>query len=314
MLNRGKQRPEPQNCREYLDIRFDMSSEYFSKYLDEIGKYPLLSNQRENELCNIIQRGRVKNASAAEAAAAEESRSELARHNLRLVVSVAKRFREGIMTIEEMTFVGNVGLMEATKRFNGTLLKVRFSTYAFYYIQHSIYDALWRGRLIRTPLKHASVWQRLRKSQSFQDDQGTQDVEKLHLETGIPIGRIRGVLKHQCLVLSLDDSVLDGSGENIAAVLPSDSETPEMIVCNQEELVNLANALTILTDRERMVILHRFAMNDHEFKHLEQLAADFGVTRERVRQVGILALRKLRAHFETTSASFQESEVARSVR
>ena len=77
-----------------------MSSEYFSKYLDEIGKYPLLSAQRENELCDIIQHGRVENASAAEAAAAEESRSELARHNLRLVVNVAKKFREGVMTIE----------------------------------------------------------------------------------------------------------------------------------------------------------------------------------------------------------------------
>jgi RNA polymerase nonessential primary-like sigma factor len=289
-----------------------MSSEYFSKYLDEIGKYPLLSAEREIELCKIIQRGRGSSASAAEAQASEESRSELTRHNLRLVVSVASSFRDSIVTMEEKTFAGNVGLMEATKRFKGPELNARFATYAFYWIQPAIRDAIRRARFIRTPVRHGGVWQRLHQAPSYQDDQISQDVDKLHLETGIRANLIRRVLKYQCPVVSLDKTVLDNSGEGIEAVLPDDSETPATIFCKHEELVNLADALTTLTHRERVVVLHRFGMDGHEFKRLEQLAADFGVTRERVRQIGILALRKLRSHFKTVNECLYESDVPRS--
>jgi RNA polymerase primary sigma factor len=289
-----------------------MSSEYFSKYLEEIGNYPLLSAERETDLCEIIERGRRPNASGAEAQASETARSELARHNLRLVVSVAKRFRDSILPMEDLIFAGNVGLVKATKRFNGTLFKARFSTFAYYWILQSIHDALWRGRLIRTPMRHAGVWQRLREAHSFREDQVSQDVEQLHLETRIPEHTIRLVLKHQCLFISLDKPAVDSSDEGIGAVIPSDSETPATIFGNQEKLVNLADALILLTPRERIVISHRFGLNGLEFKKLEKLAADFGVTRERVRQIMELALDKLREKFETLGDCFHESEVGKS--
>jgi len=275
-----------------------MSSEYFSNYLAEIGNYPLLSAQRELELCEIIRSGLIPGATASEALASAESQSELARHNLRLVVSVAKKYREGILTLEEMTFAGNIGLMEATKRFKGSSLEVRFSTYAHYWIQQSILEALWRGRLIRTPILHAGVLKCIREARSFNEDEVPQDIEKLHSETGVPTRRIRGVLIHQCTVESLDRCVLDESDGDIESALPSDSKTPAMIMGDQDDLSNLADALKTLTHRERVMVFHRFAMNNHEFKQLHQLAADFGVSGERVRQIVILALSKLRTNFE----------------
>ena len=131
-----------------------MSSEYFTDYLDEIGKLPLLAREREIELGQIIQRGLAPSASRAEMEPSQEARTELARHSLRLVVSIAHRFRDPRLDLEELTFAGNVGLIEATKRFNGGEFRARFSTYAVFWIQMKIRDALWRARLIRTPVRH----------------------------------------------------------------------------------------------------------------------------------------------------------------
>jgi len=126
-----------------------MSSKYFSNYLEEIGDVPLLPPEREIELSRIIQRGLAPNAGTAEIRASENGRTELAHHNLRLVVSIARTFGDSCLTLEEMTFAGNVGLIEAAKRFKGES-RARFSTYAFYWIQVTIRVAIRRARLIRT--------------------------------------------------------------------------------------------------------------------------------------------------------------------
>jgi RNA polymerase primary sigma factor len=272
-----------------------MSSEYFTDYLDEIGKVPLLTREREIELSQIIQRGLAPSASGAEMEASQEARMELSRHNLRLVVSIAHGFRDSSLTLEELTFTGNVGLMEAAKRFDGSEFQARFSTYAFYWIEMRIRDALWRARLIRTPKRHAQVYQRLRQAHSFREEQMVQDLYELHQETGISTKLIRRVLNEQCLIISLDNPAFDDHDDGIEATLPSDSKTPAVVVSSQEELLDLEEAVILLTPRERFVICHRFCLNGSAFKTLDQIAAHYRVSRERIRQIQNLALRKLRA-------------------
>lgn len=271
-----------------------MSSEHFTDYLDEIGKVPLLPREREIELSHIIRRGLSPRANPAEIGASHEARIDLVRHNLRLVVSVAHRFRGPRLDLEELTFAGNVGLMEAAKRFCGDEFQTRFSTYAVWWIQMRIRDALWRARLIRTPVRHGQDYQRIRQAPSFRDEQIVQDLYRLHQETGIRMERIKRVLKEQYLIISLDSPVFDDDVEKVEATLPGDSKTPAEIVSSEGELLDLAEAVSLLTPRERFVICHRFAINGHKFRTLEQIATHYGVSRERVRQIQKLALEKLR--------------------
>ena len=191
-----------------------MSSKYFSNYLVEIGDVPLLPLEREIELSQIIQRGLVPNASTAEIRASENGRTELAHHNLRLVVSIARTFAYSSLTLEEMTFAGNVGLMEAAKRFKGES-KARSATYAFYWIQATIRVAIRSARLIRTPERRARVLQRIRTAWSFREDQSAQDLDILHHETGISTVVIQRVLRDQCMIISLDRPMHDDSDEGI---------------------------------------------------------------------------------------------------
>ena len=132
---------------------------------------------------------------------------DLALHNLRMVVSIARTFRSSSLTLEETTSAGNLGLMEATKRFKGSF-HARFSTYAFFWIQMTIRVAIRRARLIRTPERRARVVQRIRQAWSFREDQSAQDLDKLHRETRISKEMIKRVLRDQCMIISLDRPVL----------------------------------------------------------------------------------------------------------
>ena len=119
-----------------------MSSEYFTDYLDEIGKLPLLTREREIELSQIVQRVLAPSASGAEMEASQRARKELAQHSLRLLVSIAHRFRGPRVSLEELTFTGNVGWMEAAKRFDGGEFQARFLTYAVFWIEMRVRDAI----------------------------------------------------------------------------------------------------------------------------------------------------------------------------
>ena len=271
-----------------------MSSKYFSNYLVEIGDMPLLPPEREIELSQIIQRGLVPNASTAEIRASENGRTELAHHNLRLVVSIARAFGYSSLTLEEMTFAGNVGLMEAAKRFKCES-KARFATYAFYWIQATIRVAIRSARLIRTPERRARVLQRIRTAWSFREDQSAQDLDILHHETGISTEVIQRVLRDQCMIISLDRPMHDDSDEGIEVILPTDEETPAEIVSHQEDLSELAKAVSSLTPREKHVVCSRFGINTDKIETLKQIGSCYGLSFERIRQIETLALEKLRS-------------------
>jgi RNA polymerase primary sigma factor len=283
-----------------------MSSKYFSNYLVEIGDVPLLPPEREIELSQIIQRGLAPNASTAEFRASENGRTELALHNIRLVVSIARTFAYSSLTLEEMTFAGNVGLMEAAKRFKGES-KARFATYAFYWIQATIRVAIRSARLIRTPERRARVLQRIRTAWSFREDQSAQDLDTLHQETGISTEKIKRVLRDQCMIISLDRPMHDDSGEGIEAILPTDEVTPAEIVSHQEVLSELAKAVSLLTPREKHVVCSRFGINTDKIETLKQIGSCYGLSFERIRQIETLALEKLRSSLDMPGGRRAES-------
>ena len=283
-----------------------MSSKYFSNYLVEISDVPVLPHEREIELSQIIQRGLAPNASTAEFRASENGRTELAHHNLRLVVSIARTFGYSSLTLEEMTFAGNVGLMEAAKRFKGES-KARFATYAFYWIQATIRVAIRSARLIRTPERRARVLQRIRTAWSFREDQSAQDLDTLHQETGISTEKIKRVLRDQCMIISLDRPMHDDSGKGIEAILPTDEVTPAEIVSHQEVLSELAKAVSLLTPREKHVVCSRFGINTDKIETLKQIGSCYGLSFERIRQIETLALEKLRSSLDMPGARRAES-------
>ena len=283
-----------------------MSSKYFSHYLVEIGDVPLLPPEREIELSQIIQRGLAPNASLAEIRASENGRVDLALHNLRLVVGIARTFHNSCLTLEEMTFAGNVGLMEAAKRFKGES-KARFSTYAFYWIQVTIRVAIRNARLIRTPERRARVLQRIRKAWSFREDQSAQDLDTLHHETGISTEKIKRVLRDQCMIISLDRPMQDDSSEGIEVVLPTHEETPAEIVSHREDLSELAKAISLLTPREKHVVCSRYGINTDKIETLKQIGSCYGLSFERIRQIETLVLEKLRSSLEIPGDRCAES-------
>lgn len=283
-----------------------MSSKYFSNYLVEIGDVPLLPPEREIELSQIIQLGLASNASKAEIRASESGRAELAHHNLRLVVNIARTFGYSSLTLEEMTFAGNVGLMEAAKRFKYES-KARFATYAFYWIQVTIRAAIRSARLIRTPERRARVLQRIRTAWSFREDQSAQDLDILHRETGISTAVIQRVLRDQCMIISLDRPMHEDSGEGIEVILPTDEETPAEIVGHEEDLSELAKAVSLLTPREKHVVCSRFGINTDKTETLKQIGSCYGLSFERIRQIETLALEKLRSSLEMPTGRRAES-------
>ena len=274
-----------------------MSSPFFSKYLSEIGNIPLLTPEREAELGRIAQIGLRSGATGAQNRASEEARNELIRRNLKLVVSIANRFLSCGLTLEEMTFDGNQGLTEAAKRFNPFLFQNRFSTYASFWIQQAIRQGIQRAHTVRVPSRRANQLRHIFECRSFVEDGRDQDVETIHQETGIPRQRITRILNHPCTVVSLNLPRGD-SDEGIEAVISDGSESPAELAMTKEELELLRIVLSELSPVEQHIVCSRFGIQLEETATLDSLAEDYGVSRERIRQIEKHALQILRRKLE----------------
>ncbi len=263
-----------------------MSSQYFSAYLSEIGKAPLLSREREVELSQVIQAGLTEKATPAERRASGEAQMELALHSLRLVVNLARRFQDRTLSLEDTTFAGNVGLMTAAARFDAARFKTRFSSFAYHWILQAIREATYRARVIRIPRRRIKTLQQI------------EDPQEVAFEAGLVRALALDVLKGHCLVISLDLPVHEGSDEKLGAALPSECQSPDEIISRQEELLKLAKAVAALPPREQHVVCARFGINGQSCQTLQQLADAYGVSREMVRKIQRVAVTRLRDSLE----------------
>lgn len=271
---------------EEVDILEGVSTEDpVRMYLKEIGNVPLLTSEQEVNLAKRVEVGD------------EEAKKALTEANLRLVVSIAKKYVGRGMPFLDLIQEGNMGLMKAVDKFDYTK-GYKFSTYATWWIRQAITRGIAdTGRTIRVPVHMVeTINKTLRMTRQLLQELGREPTpDEVADRLGVPVSRVREVLKISRDPVSLDtpigeedDSHLGDFIEDDTALSPADSATFSML---REEL---ANALESLTDRERQVVKLRFGLEDGRARTLEEVGREFNVTRERIRQIEAKALRKLR--------------------
>ncbi|OFK19594.1 RNA polymerase subunit sigma [Aerococcus sp. HMSC072A12] len=254
-------------------------------YLKEIGRVSLLTADEEVALAKRIEEGD------------PIAKQELAEANLRLVVSIAKRYVGRGMSFLDLIQEGNMGLMKAVEKFDYTK-GFKFSTYATWWIRQAITRSIAdQARTIRIPVHMVETINKLvRIQRQLLQDLGREPTpEEIGAEMDLPTEKVRNIMKISQETVSLetpigeeDDSHLGDFIEDNEAMSPEDFTSQEML----KEQLN--EVLDTLTDREENVLRLRFGLEDGQSKTLEQVGKQFGVTRERIRQIEAKALRKLR--------------------
>jgi RNA polymerase primary sigma factor len=254
-------------------------------YLKDIGRVPLLTAEDETELAEKIRQGD------------EEAKRKLAEANLRLVVSIARRYVGRGMLFLDLIQEGNMGLMKAVEKFDHTK-GYKFSTYATWWIRQAITRAIAdQARTIRIPVHMVETINKLvRVSRQLLQEYGREpDAEEIARVMELSADKVREIMKIAQEPVSLEtpvgeenDSHLVDFIEDREVLAPADSAAYKML---QEQLEDV---LDTLTEREENVLRLRFGLTDGRMRTLEEVGKVFGVTRERIRQIEAKALRKLR--------------------
>jgi RNA polymerase primary sigma factor len=282
-------------------------------WLREIGRTPLLSIADEAAVARLIARGRraaILLNDADEGLTPDEhaslqkivdhgdrARETLIRANLRLVVAVARRYANGAVPMDDLIQEGNIGLLRAVEKFDHSLGH-RFSTYAVWWIRQAVTRAIAdQGRCIRVPSHMVACINRVvRATGRLAATMGREPTtEEIAAETGLPVERVRETSRVSADAVSLEVPCGDGDvhlGDmlvDMGAESPMDSLARAML---QDQLDALLRE--VLTERERQVLALRFGLRNGTTRTLEEVGSAVGVTRERVRQIEIRAMHKLR--------------------
>ena len=254
-------------------------------YLKEIGKVPLLSAEREIELAQRMEEGD------------EEAKKELAEANLRLVVSIAKRYVGRGMLFLDLIQEGNLGLIKAVEKFDYHK-GYKFSTYATWWIRQAITRAIAdQARTIRIPVHMVETINKLiRVSRQLLQELGREPTpEEIAKELDMPVERVREILKISQEPVSLETPIGEEEDSHLGDFIQDDNVPVPAEAAAQTLLKEqLDEVLDTLTEREQKVLRLRFGMNDGRARTLEEVGKEFDVTRERIRQIEAKALRKLR--------------------
>ena len=254
-------------------------------YLKEIGKVPLLSAEEEVELAKRMADGD------------EEAKKRLAEANLRLVVSIAKRYVGRGMLFLDLIQEGNLGLIKAVEKFDYHK-GFKFSTYATWWIRQAITRAIAdQARTIRIPVHMVETINKLiRVSRQLLQELGREPTpEEIAAELDMPVERVREILKISQEPVSLETPIGEEEDSHLGDFIQDDNvPVPAEAAAATLLKEQLGEVLDTLTDREQKVLRLRFGMNDGRARTLEEVGKEFDVTRERIRQIEAKALRKLR--------------------
>ena len=254
-------------------------------YLKEIGKVPLLSADEEIELAQRMEDGD------------EEAKKKLAEANLRLVVSIAKRYVGRGMLFLDLIQEGNLGLIKAVEKFDYHK-GYKFSTYATWWIRQAITRAIAdQARTIRIPVHMVETINKLiRVSRQLLQELGREPTpEEIAAELDMPVERVREILKISQEPVSLETPIGEEEDSHLGDFIQDDNVlVPAEAAAATLLKEQLDEVLDTLTEREQKVLRLRFGMNDGRARTLEEVGREFDVTRERIRQIEAKALRKLR--------------------
>ncbi|MDR3600363.1 MAG: RNA polymerase sigma factor RpoD [Desulfosporosinus sp.] len=254
-------------------------------YLKEIGRVPLLSAEEEIQLAKRMEAGD------------EEAKRRLAEANLRLVVSIAKRYVGRGMLFLDLIQEGNLGLIKAVEKFDYTK-GYKFSTYATWWIRQAITRAIAdQARTIRIPVHMVETINKLiRVSRQLLQELGREPApEEIAKVMDIPVERVREIMKIAQEPVSLETPIGEEEDSHLGDFIPDEdapapAEAASFILLKEQ----LEEVLETLTPREEKVLRLRFGLDDGRTRTLEEVGQEFGVTRERIRQIEAKALRKLR--------------------
>jgi len=254
-------------------------------YLKEIGKVPLLSAEEEMELAKRIEEGD------------EAAKKRLSEANLRLVVSIAKRYVGRGMQFLDLIQEGNLGLMKAVEKFDFRK-GYKFSTYATWWIRQAITRAIAdQARTIRIPVHMVETINKLiRVQRQLLQEYGREPIpEEIAKEMGVPVERVREIMKISQEPVSLETPIGEEEDSHLGDFVEDDHvPTPPEAAAYTLLGEQLKEVLDTLTDREQKVLRLRFGLDDGRARTLEEVGKEFKVTRERIRQIEAKALRKLR--------------------
>ena len=254
-------------------------------YLKEIGKVPLLSAEEEIELAKRMAEGD------------EDAKKRLAEANLRLVVSIAKRYVGRGMLFLDLIQEGNLGLIKAVEKFDYQK-GFKFSTYATWWIRQAITRAIADQAItIRIPVHMVETINKLiRVSRQLLQELGREPLpEEIAEELDMPVERVREILKISQEPVSLETPIGEEEDSHLGDFIQDDNvPVPAEAAAATLLKEQLGEVLDTLTDREQKVLRLRFGMNDGRARTLEEVGKEFDVTRERIRQIEAKALRKLR--------------------
>jgi RNA polymerase primary sigma factor len=270
----------------YLDD--DVADDSVRLYLREIGKIPLLNAEEELALAKRVVAGDKK------------AKDQMAEANMRLVVSIAKRYVGRGLDLLDLIQEGNTGLLRAVEKFDPDK-GFKFSTYATWWIRQAITRAIAdQARTIRIPVHMVETINKLLRTQRRLTQELNREPtnEEIAKEMEIDVDKVEHIMKIKQDISSLDASIRDDEEDSVLADFIEDEDTvsPEESATGQLLKEQVKDMLSALTEREQKILKLRFGLEDGKSHTLEEVGQEFSVTRERIRQIEAKALAKLRKH------------------
>ncbi len=270
----------------YLDD--DVADDSVRLYLREIGKIPLLSAEEELALAKRVVAGD------------KQAKDQMAEANMRLVVSIAKRYVGRGLDLLDLIQEGNTGLLRAVEKFDPDK-GFKFSTYATWWIRQAITRAIAdQARTIRIPVHMVETINKLLRTQRRLTQELNREPtnEEIAQEMEIDVDKVEHIMKIKQDISSLDASIRDDEEDSVLADFIEDEDTisPEESATGQLLKEQVKDMLGALTEREQKILKLRFGLEDGKSHTLEEVGQEFSVTRERIRQIEAKALAKLRKH------------------
>ncbi|MCD8553532.1 sigma-70 family RNA polymerase sigma factor [Seleniivibrio sp.] len=290
-----------EECEVEIDVKVDYSSddlEVFKIYLNEISKYPVLSREEEVELSQGIEKG------------CSQSKETMIKCNLRLVVSIAKKYINRGMNLVDLVEEGNIGLLKAVEKFDYTK-GFKFSTYATWWIRQAIERAIINQcRMVRIPVHMSENISKVMRAQTdLQQQMGREPtIHELSTACKMPLSTLKKVFDAIKQDTSLDMPVGSDESSTLHEFITDDEKycDPYMRIENSSKKDIIFKWLTFLSENEKVIIVRRYGLAGNDPETLEAIGNDLGITRERVRQIEKCVLNKMRNLLATKKISLEE--------